>query len=95
MEWDRQRQQQPVQTEAMDRLTNSIAGQPPRQQTPPPNEPQQLSTEPPPPAADSTEANRMETGEQDAETSQGDIAMDDSDGVHGMKSMEMTVAKET
>ncbi len=82
--------------EAMDQLTSSIARQLPRQQTPPPNELQQLSTEPPPPADDPTEGNRMEMSEQDTETNQGYVAMDDGDGAHGTESTEMTeVAKET
>ncbi|MCP4549556.1 MAG: hypothetical protein GY835_24125, partial [bacterium] len=75
-EQNRQRQQQPTLMEAVDRLTSSIAGQPP-----PPNEVQLQGTLPPPPA-DPTEGNRMDTGAPETETSQGDVSMGDGDGAH-------------
>ncbi|MCP4543228.1 MAG: hypothetical protein GY832_39445 [Chloroflexi bacterium] len=91
-EQNRQRQQQPALMEAVDRLTSSIAEQ---QHTPPPNEVQPQDTLPPPPA-DLTEGNRMDTGAQEMETSQGDISMGDGDGAQAADDTESVgTTKET
>ncbi len=89
-EQNRQRQQQPTLTEAVDRLTSLIAGQPP-----PPDAVQPQSMQPPPPA-DPAEGNRMDMGAPEMETSQGDVAMGDGDGAHAADDTESAgTTKET
>ncbi len=95
-EWYKQKQKQPVLMAAVDQLTSMIAGQQPQQQAPPPAGMQQLGTTPPPPPDESTGAEQMDTGVQETESSQGDVVMGDSSGVHGLGSTGLTeAAKET
>ncbi len=97
MEWDRQRQQQPALTDAVDWLTSSIAGQqPPLQQVPPPDASQPQDVLPPPLTNSSTEGIRMDTGALETGMNQGDVAMGDGDGVHKLEHTETgEVTKET
>ncbi len=95
-ERDKQKQKQPILMAAMDQLTSSIAGQQPQQQAPPPAGMQQLGTTPPPPPDEPTRTERMDTGVQETESSQGDMVMGDGSGAHGSGSMGPTEAtKET
>ncbi len=89
MERDKQRQQQPTSTEAVDQLTSLIAGQPILPAA------GQLQGVPPPPPADPTEDNQMDMGALETEPNQDDVAMVDSNGVHEPESTENgEVAKE-
>ncbi len=55
-----------------------------------------MGTTPPPPADELTETEWMDTGVQETESNQGDVAMSDGSGVHGSESTGPTeVAKET
>ncbi len=89
MERDKQRQQQPASTEAVDQLMSSIAGQPILPEA------VQLQGTPPPllPPADPAEDNRMDMGTLEKEKDQDDVVMGDGNGVHESERMENGVAK--
>ncbi len=79
LERDKQRQQQPTMTEAVDQLMSSIAGQP----IPPAvGQPQDV---PPPLPTDLTKDNQMDTGALETEPNQDDAAMDNGHGAHELE----------
>ncbi len=83
-EQERQRQRQPTLMDAVDQITNVLAGQQP---VPKAAEVQQ-QTPPPPPPTDPTEDNQMDMATLETEMNQGDVSMGDGTGAHEADDME-------